>query len=262
VTRRNSILLVAVALAAMAGAYWMLILSPKHDEAAALGTQITAKQTALAAAQDELATYEKARDAYKANYSQVARLGKAVPADDDVRSLLVQLNSAAKSTKVDFRKITLGGSGGAAPGSPGGPAAPAAGSATPPPGSATVGSAGFSTMPFSFAFNGSFNGLGDFFNKLDRFVKVNSNGLDVTGRLLLVNSITLQPDTTKGFPLLSAEVSANSYLLPPAQGLLEQATAEGLAAADGSTPPAADGSTPAATPPATTTTATVTGATR
>jgi hypothetical protein len=259
VTRRNSILLVAVAFAAMAGAYWMLILSPKRAEAVALGTQISTKEAALAAAQDELASYERARDSYKVNYSQVARLGKAVPADDDVRSLLVQLNSAAKKTKVDFRSISLGGSGGAAPGSPGGPAAPAAGATTPPPGSTTVGSAGFTTMPFAFAFKGSFNGLGDFFSKLDRFVKVNNNGLDVRGRLLLVNSITLQPDTTKGFPLLSAEVSANSYLLPPAQSLLEQQAADAAAAAAAPAP----GATPdPAAPPATTTTATVTGATR
>ena len=261
-TRRNSILLVAVAFAALAGAYWMLILAPKKDEAAQLGTQISTKQAALAAAQDELASYEKARDAYKTNYSQVARLGKAVPADDDVRSLLVQLNSAADASKVDFRKISLGGSAGA-PGAPapGAPAAPAAGAATPPPGSTAVGTAGFTTMPFSFAFKGSFNGLGDFFNKLDRFVKVDNNGLDVTGRLLLLDSITLQPDTTKGFPLLSAEVSASSYLLPPAQGLFEQATADGLAAAAASAPGAATTPDPA-TPPATTTTATVSGATR
>jgi hypothetical protein len=262
VTRRNSILLVAVAFAAAAGAYWMLVLAPKKTEATQLGTQISTKRTALAAAQDELATYEKARAAYKVNYSKIARLGKAVPADDDVRSLLVQLNAAADASKVDFRKISLGGASGA-PGAPapGAAAAPVAGAATPPPGSTAVGTAGFTTMPFSFAFKGSFNGLGDFFNKLDRFVKVNHNGLDVTGRLLLLNSITLQPDTTKGFPLLSAEVSANSYLLPPTQGLFEQATAEGLQAAGGTTPPAA-GAPATTTPPATTTTATVSGATR
>ena len=260
-TRRNSILLVAVAFVAAVGAYWMLVLSPKKDEAAKLGTQISAKEATLAAAQDELATYEKARDSYKVNYSKVARLGKAVPADDDVRSLLVQLNAAADSSKVDFRKISLGSAAAApAPGSPAAATQGAAGALTPPPGSSVVGTAGFTTMPFSFAFKGSFFSLGNFFNRLDRFVKVNNDQLDVTGRLLLLNSITLQPDTTKGFPLLSAEVSANSYLLPPAQGLLEQATADGLKAADGTTPPASG--TPAPTTPATTTTATVSGATR
>lgn len=259
-TRRNSILLVAVAFAAAVGAYWMLVLAPKREEAKTLGTQVAAKQAALAEAQAELASFETARDSYKLNYSRVARLGKAVPADDDVRSLLVQLNSAADASKVDFRTISLGGSGGSPAGTPGGPPAPAAGAATPPPGSSTVGTAGFSTMPFQFAFKGSFFNLGSFFARLDRFVKVNSNGVDVTGRLLLLNSIKLEPDATKGFPTISASVTANSYLLPPAQGLLAGATAEGPTAADGSTAPSASGEP--STAPASTTTATVSGATR
>jgi hypothetical protein len=260
VTRRNSILLVAVAFAAMAGAYWMLVLTPKHEEAAKLNTQIAAKQAALAQAEAELATYEQARSGYRTNYTKVARLGKAVPADDDVRSLLVQLNSAARRSKVDFRTIDLDGSTGApAPGA-GGTAPAAANAVTPPPGSSAIGGAGFSTMPFSFKFSGSFFKLGDFFKRLDRFVTVKNQSLDVTGRLLLLNSVSLHPDTAKGFPSITAEVKANSYLLPPAQGLLAGATADGpTAAAAGAAP--ASGAAPA-TAPASTTAATISGAIR
>ena len=60
--------------------------------------------------------------------------------------------------------------------------------------------------------------------------------------------MTLHPDSLKGFPLITAEVKANSYLLPAAQGLLAGATAEGpTAAAAGAAPAPADGSSPAAT---------------
>ena len=255
-TRRNTILLVAVAFVAVVGAYWMLVLTPKRDEAAAIDKQIAVKQAELASAEAEVASYEQARTRYKANYSMIARLGKAVPADDDVRSLLVQVNSAAKRAGVDFRTISIGGAG--APTS--GPDAAGAGAAPavkPPPGATTVGTAGFSTMPFTFAFKGSFFELGRFFNRIDRFVAVKGEGLDVTGRLLLLNSITLVPDEEKGFPALSAAVSANSYLLPSAEGLTAGATPEGptpaAAAAPGSPEPNA---------PATTTTATISGATR
>ena len=58
-TRRNSILLVAVAAVAAVGAYWMLVLAPKREEAAALDTQIAAKQAALAQAEAEVADYER-----------------------------------------------------------------------------------------------------------------------------------------------------------------------------------------------------------
>ena len=256
-TRRNTILLVAVAAAAAVGAYWMLVLTPKREEAAAIDKQISAKQAQLAQAEAEVADYDHARSAYKVNYSMVARLGKAVPADDDVRSLLVQINSAADHSGVDFRTINVGSGSGASSADPA--AAGAAAGATPPPGASTVGTAGFSTMPFSFGFKGNFFELGEFFNRLDRFVAVKGGTLDVTGRLLLLNSITLTPDTEKGFPALTAEVKAASYLLPPTEGLTAGATPAGPTAAGGAAP------APSGTPqsaPATTTTATISGATR
>ena len=253
-TRRNTILLVAVAAVAAVGAYWMLVLTPKREEAAALNKQIAAKQATLAQAESEVASYEQARAAYKVNYSRVARLGKAVPADDDVRSLLVQINSAADRSGVDFRTINVGGSGA----STAAPASGAPAATPPPPGASAVGSAGFSTMPFTFAFKGNFFELGKFFNRLDRFVAVKSSGLDVTGRLLLLNSITLTPDAEKGFPRLTADVSASSYLLPPTEGLTAGATPEGPTA--GGAPGAT--ATPAPGAPATTTTAAISGASR
>jgi hypothetical protein len=247
-------LIAVVAVVAVIGAYWMLVLSPKREEAVKLDGQITQQQSALATAEADVATYEAAQKHYKANYSMVARLGKAVPADDDVRSLLVQVNAAAKRAGVDFRTIDVSTQG--APTT--GPSA-AKGGTTPPPGASTVGSAGFSTMPFSFNFKGSFFELGKFFNRIDKFVAVRNGGLDVTGRLLLLNSITITPDQEKGFPMLTADVSANSYLLPPTEGLTAGATAAGptgaAAAAGGS-------ATPDPSTPATTTTAAISGVNR
>ena len=253
-TRRNTILLVAVATVALVGAYWMLVLAPKREEAVAIDKRIAVKQAELASAQAEVATYERARGSYRANYSLVARLGKAVPADDDIRSLMVQINSAADRSGVNFRTINIGG--GAAPTT--GPDAAKPSANPTPPGASAVGSAGFSTMPFTFGFDGSFFELGKLFNRLDRFVTVKGSGVDVTGRLLLLDSITLTPDTTLGFPALTAEVKASSYLLPSTETATAGATAAGPAAAAGGATPAPPGETA----PATTTTATATGAIR
>ena len=249
-SRRNSMLIAVVAVVAAIGAYWMLVLSPQREKAVTLDGQITKQQSALATAEADVATYEAAQKHYKANYSMVARLGKAVPADDDVRSLLVQVNAAARRAGVDFRTINISAQG--AP-STGPQAAPTTDKA-PPPGASTVGTAGFSTMPFSFNFKGSFFQLGKFFNKIDKFVAVRNGGLDVTGRLLLMNSITITPDTEKGFPHLTADVTANSYLLPPTEGLTAGATAAGPTGAA-----AGGAATPSPSTPATTTTAAISG---
>jgi len=260
-------LIVAVAAVAAVAAYWMLVLTPKREEAAKLSKSITTKQGELKAAEAELATYEKAKAGYKANYALVARLGKAVPADDDVRSLMVQLNAAAGKSKVDFRTIQIGGGTGAPAPAP----APAASStdkkgeqattpaATPPPGSTSVGSAGFSSMPFTFAFRGSFFSLGEFFKRLDDFVAVNQQRLDVTGRLMVLNSISLTPDAT-GFPRIRAQIGAAAYMLPATQGLTAGASPAGPGTADSSGSASATPS-PGSSSPTTTTTAAI-GATR
>ena len=224
-TSRNQLIVGVLAALAVIAAYWMLVLSPKRDEASKLSTEISEVEKQLDEAEAQLTQYASAKNAYKANYATVARLGKAVPEDDDVRSLMVQLESAANRTDVDFRTIKIGdGSGGTA-------ATPtaSAGAQTPPPG-ATVGEAGFMTMPFSFNFEGKFFSLSEFMSDLERFVSVRNDRIDVTGRLLVLDSLTLEPGP-EGFPNIDASIGATSYLLPQTQGLTGGATPEGPAGA-------------------------------
>ena len=256
-SRRNSMLLAAVAVVAAVAAYWMLALTPKREEAQKLSKAITAKQGEVKLAEAELATNEKARASYKANYALVARLGKAVPADDDVRSLLVQLNAAADRSKVDFRTIQLGGSSGkSTPPAQESKDTGTVDALTPPPGAAPVGSAGFSAMPFTFSFRGSFFNLGDFLQRVDKFVSVRQQRLDVTGRLMVLESISLTPDA-EGFPSIRAQISATTYVLPAAQGLTAGAGPQGPGTAGAPATPGA----PAPGAPTTPTTTAALGAT-
>jgi Type II secretion system (T2SS), protein M len=88
-----------------------------------------------------------------------------------------------------------------------------AAAATLPPGAA-VGSAGFPTMPFSFVFNGSFFDMEDFFKEVQRFVRVNGDRIDVSGRLLSIDSFSLVAGPT-GFPSVKSSINATAYLLSP-----------------------------------------------
>jgi Tfp pilus assembly protein PilO len=245
-TRTNQILIAVVALVAASCAFYFLALAPKRELIVQLDTDIAAKQVEVEAAKQMLVTYETARAGYKANYAKLARLGKAVPGDDDVRSLLVQLESAADRTGVDFQKIELGGALG---GSSSSDATPAAGELAAAPGSVPVAGGALSAMPFSFAFNGEFFDLSSFLAQVERFVTVSNDRIDVTGRLLRLESIQLQPGPT-GFPNMQAQIGAATYIVPPAEPV--------PAAAAGAVPPAGT----QAVPPAdgSTTTATATGA--
>jgi hypothetical protein len=218
---RNIRIFIAVALAAGAGfGYWHFLLGPKRAEADRLAQRAATAQSQLAQAQAMVTTYAKARDDYSSNYVTVVRLGKAVPADDDTRSLVMQLDTAASRSGVDFSALQVAAAGdpssASATQSGGGAAAKAT---RPPPGAVQIGAAGFSQMPFSFGFQGSFDRLESFFGRLERFVTVKNDAIDVSGRLLRVESILIAPGD-KGYPNLKATITASSYLAPAQQGLM------------------------------------------
>jgi hypothetical protein len=246
VSRSTIIIPAVIALAAIA-AFWFLVASPKREEIAKLDTDIAAQEAAASQAEQLVAAYTKAKDNYRENYTMVARLGKAVPNDDDVRSLLVQLGDAAKRSHVTFRSLNVASGGTGAAGTS---TTTGANGLAPAPGAVAVGSAGFSAMPFNFSFSGSFFQLSDFFTRLERFVTVQNDKIDVTGRLLLLGSISVTPDAGD-LGTLEAKIGAASYLVPATEGV-EGASTPAPAAGEGSTP--ADG-----TAPSTTTTATITG---
>lgn len=242
-TRSKMIIPVVIALAG-AAAFWFLVLSPKREEIAKLDTEIQQKDAEAQQAEQQATLYAKAKDNFRSNYTTVVRLGKAVPADDDVRSLMYQIDDAASRSKVDFRSMSVTGST-----APGETAVTADGSLAPAPGSVPVGSAGFSAMPFNFAFSGSFFKLSDFFDHLDRFVTVQDDDVDVTGRLMLIGSIAVTPDQGD-LGKLQAQIGAATYIVPPTQGVTAGASPEAPA---GASPEA--GTDPGLTTP----TATITG---
>lgn len=90
-------------------------------------------------------------------------------------------------------------------------------------------------MPFTFVFNGSFESLSNLFHQLDGFaLRTTSGGLQVSGRLLTVQSVQLAPGGTssgsgKSSGRLAATITATAYVLPAGQGLTGGATSAGPA---------------------------------
>jgi hypothetical protein len=139
---------------------------------------------------------------YASAYSSIVQLGKAVPPGREVPSLVYQLAQATKQKNVDFSSIVN----------------KASSSGT----SASAGSlatlAGFTQMPFTFVFNGSFFDLHNVFQQLNRFT------------LLTIQSVKLAPLASneagkKGNnSQLSGTITATAYVLPASKGLTGGAT--------------------------------------
>ncbi|MCW3040650.1 MAG: hypothetical protein JWM31_2555 [Solirubrobacterales bacterium] len=114
-TTRDRTVFMVVGLFAMVAAFWFLLLSPKKDDVASLKDQIGVAQTRLSTANATAQSAAAAKATYAADYQAVANLGKAVPADDDVPSLVFQLQKASVDSKIDFDSIKLTGAGTPAP---------------------------------------------------------------------------------------------------------------------------------------------------
>ncbi len=89
-------------------AYWFLLLAPKRDAASAASEELAKQEQRLEAAESAAATATTAKDDFGADYTEIVRLGKAIPAQVDMPGLLVQLDAAAAGTGIRFTKITSG----------------------------------------------------------------------------------------------------------------------------------------------------------
>lgn len=213
----NRIIVAMVAVVALAVVFWMMILSPKKQEAGKLADEVAQARESLATSQAEVDQALAARKKFPAEYQQLVVLGKAVPSDSETASLLVELNRLARRTKVRFQTLNLASGGGEAPA-----AAPAGEGASPTevaasllPLGASIGPAGLAVMPYQLTFKGSFFHIADFIKGLDSLVKSRNAAVDVTGRLITINDFSLSPDASAGFPNLEASFSVTTYVLPP-----------------------------------------------
>jgi Tfp pilus assembly protein PilO len=204
-TGRDRIVVVVLAALAVVAAAWLLVLAPEREKASKLGAEVSTAQSQLSTAEGQVSAARTAEAGYPAAYTSLVSLGKAVPTGQEVPSLIVQLAQATNEKQVEFASITSGGSAGGSSSS----AAPAAAAA------------GFTAMPFTFVFNGSFFDLYDLFQQLNRFtLRTSSGSLQVSGRLLTIQGVQLAPassgsNSTGG--QLTGTITATAYVLPASQ---------------------------------------------
>jgi Tfp pilus assembly protein PilO len=105
--RDRKILVLIIPLVVLAG-YWFLILSPKREEASLAAEQLAVQEQRLDTAKAAAGEAQNAENAFESDFTEVVRLGKAIPANVDMPSLIVQLDRAAAGTGIRFIKIATG----------------------------------------------------------------------------------------------------------------------------------------------------------
>jgi hypothetical protein len=242
-TARDRIVVIVLALLGILGAFWIVVVSPERKQASKLDAQVSSAQSQLNSAESSLSSARAAQAQYPAAYASIVSLGKAVPADQEVPSLIYQLEQASNGKHVEFASITTGTNGSS--GAQAQPSAAAAAAAT---------AAGFTQMPFTFVFNGTYFDLEHLFGQLNQFtLRKTSGALQVSGRLLTVQSLKLVPVTSGGAGShvrpneLTGTITATAYVLPPGQTVTGPA---GSGTAGSPTPASTSGASSSPTAPA------------
>ena len=105
---RDRKLLLAVVPVFIIVVYWFLLLAPKREQASTAAAALTKQEKRLETNRAKMAAASSAKGDFRNEYTQIVRLGKAIPAKVDMPSLLVQLDAAAKGTGIQFTRIATG----------------------------------------------------------------------------------------------------------------------------------------------------------
>lgn len=231
--------------AALAVAFWVLLLGPQRQKADTLQSEVEAQRAPLSQAQNAALEANAAKQQFGPDYRRLVVLGQAVPNNAETSALLVELSKIAKRTHVSFEGLQLSGEG------TGGEATvPTAAEASatnsvptsstvPPteaeaallPLGAQVGSAGLGVMPYSLTFEGGFFQIAHFIHAVDDLVRTGKHDAGVDGRLITIDGFSLSKAEESSSNALKANFSVTTYLVPPGQGTTAGASSEGPAVA-------------------------------
>lgn len=211
-TARDRAMLMVALVALVVGGFWFALLGPRRQQASDASAQVATARSELDQARRLASGAQALTGRLAADAALLARLGKALPADDQTASLIYQLQDAAGRSNVRFNSIQPSGANGAPAGNAQGAQAPASGAAATP--GAAPGPVGISQMPLSLVFDGRYGDLERFLRRVQAFTTVRGDTVRVSGRLLSVQSIDLAaaPD---GFPHIRATITATAYIAAP-----------------------------------------------
>jgi Tfp pilus assembly protein PilO len=195
------------ALLIVAAVGYFLLLKPKQDAAGRLDEEIAQLQGDL----DRIMAARQAPAApeVKIRVADLFRLTKAMPDDDDMPGIILELNNVASAAGVEFVSIS--------------PLEPLPGS-------------GFSRVPINLTFEGNFYDLTDFLFRLRNLVIVRDGELEAEGRLFALEKLEIQ-ESRDSFPEVQAALTVSAYVYAPAA---EDAAAATTTAPTTTTTPSSD----------------------
>ena len=162
---------------------WFLLISPKRGEAVDLAKHADETQAQIDTNR-QLAQQQQRHPAEQLRVADLFKLTKAMPNEEDMAGVILQLSRAADASGVRFTSITP---------------------------SEITPATGFMKRKISITFIGNFYGLSDFLFRLRNLVAVRGGELEATGRLFTVESVRFD-EAPELFPQIQATLDVDVYM--------------------------------------------------
>jgi len=178
-------LVIAPALLIVAAVGFFMLVKPKMDASSSLDERIVEFQGKVDVA---LAAQRQATPGQSIKVADLFRLTKAMPESTDMAGVILELNSVAERSGVDFLSIT--------------------------PGAPVAAPAGYQSVGIKLTFEGNYYDLTDFLFRLRNLVIVRDGELEAAGRLFTLDALDLH-EGTEGFPQVQAGLTVSAYTYAP-----------------------------------------------
>ena len=205
---------VALAVLIVAVVAFFVVVKPKMDAASHLDAEIAELEAKVAAASRPKQKVDGQK--VEIDVADLFLLAKAMPDDDDMPGIILELNTIAGASGIRFVSIQ------------------------PQPQAAGV---GYRTLPITLTFEGNYFDLTDFVYRLRSLVRVDDGELRASGRLYTLDQIDLH-ESQEGFPSIEAVLLVSAYSFgagaastPPAAATTSTTTTTGATTATSGTPP-------------------------
>lgn len=192
---------------------WFVLISPKRAEATKLADDVIVAELQLA---ESHVTETRPTAVVGTSVSDVFHLAKAMPASTDQSGLILELELLARATHVKLGSIT--------------------------PRDSVLGAGGPTSIPVVVTAEGSYREVMRFLTRTRHLVRVRGGEVRATGRLFTIQAVELTESSARGFPLLDATITLNSFVYD--EPIVPVAPLPGADDAEGSTNSSAARGTP------------------
>jgi type IV pilus assembly protein PilOP len=218
---------IGVGIALVVAAFgWFVLVSPQRSRVASLDVEIVQVEQQIS---ESRAAQLQSSGAQPIRSADLFRLTKAMPADNDIAGVMLELSRVAAETGIVFESIK--------------PQATSAAGAN-------------RAQSIDLVFTGNFYSLSDFLYRLRNLVSVQKGRLLANGRLFAVEKLAFS-ESPSGFPSIRAFLTVSAFLYgngplaaPPAGAVAPTSTDTTSTATDTTTTTTPAGEVPPATPEA------------